>query len=117
MREMKCTDIPEHLSAVSTMLHRAGVQATINNSRIRVPGAWVTFDEIVPDTLDGDVTVTGIVYLVARDNGHVAAMTTLFSMLAIVLNEIPSVTECSADTVALPGTMEQLPCIKVEFDL
>lgn len=114
---MQATAIPAALAEVAAHLTAAGVPTAVDPTKVHAPGGWVSIRDATPELLCGDFTVTGELYLVAKDVGHPAALATLMDMLDTAARVIPSLATATPDAVALPGHPGPLPALVATFTL
>lgn len=110
---MRATEFPAALENLAARLTAAGVPAETDPTRLAVPGAWVTVDTLNAELLCGDFTMTAAVYLLAKDNGHDAAVATLATMLDTLTEVMPAMTTAVPDSVAIPGHSGPLPALRI----
>lgn len=109
---MRATEITSALETLAADLTAAEVPATTDPTKIEVPGAWVTVDTLTPELMCGEFTATTAIYLIARDNGHSAALADLAEMLDRIAAIVPSITAAQPDSVSLPGYSGPLPALR-----
>lgn len=114
---MYATDLPTVLADVAEALTAAGIPSSTDPTTVPVPGCWVTVDTMNADRLAGDWSVTGALYLFARDNGHNAAIAVLSAMIATVAEVFPSAATAVPDSLALPGHPGPLPAFRITIDI
>ena len=109
---MRDTELVPALDALAAELTAAGVEASTDPTKIPVPGAWVTVENLNPERLCGDFTVTAAIYLIARDTGHTPALADLTVMLDRTSEVLPALTTAQPDSVSLPGFTGPLPALR-----
>lgn len=95
----------------------AGLQAAQDPSDLNMPGAWVTVDQIVPNTLAPGWKLQCLVFVIVADQDHRRAMKRLeqaFNKLQTVLSPDGPV---RPQGVIMPGDPTPLPALRVPVDL
>lgn len=98
------------------LLEDAGLNATADARDLDLPGALVTPERVVADRLGDDYTITWHVYLLAADNGPVAALDDLGDMFDLAKDRL-GVGEAQPVTLTLPNlAADPLPALLLTFD-
>jgi hypothetical protein len=104
-----CEDLAARLTA-------AGVRATLDRSKLSVPGAWITPGTARTLTLSGAGRVRASVLLVVPATGDLASLTALAGLLDKALTVLTP--DEDVDTsVVLPHNNSALPAFRLAVDL
>lgn len=104
------------LQELADVLTAAGVPATLDRTRLPVPGAWVTPGTAKVRTLSGAGRVRASVLLVAPASGDLEALETLAGLLDLALTVVTP--DADVDTsVVLPHNNNALPAFRLAVDL
>ncbi|WP_368921122.1 hypothetical protein [Corynebacterium striatum] len=111
--------LADRLDGLAAELTAAGVPATTNPNRIKVPGAFVALDSIAASPLArGAVTGTAAVHLIARDAPHHRAVDALANLLDSTLNGVEdNPARIDLEALQLPTYEIPLPTMTLIFEL
>jgi len=99
------------------VLDAAGVKATLDRSRLPVPGAWVTPASAAQLTLGGGARLTVHVLLVAQDSGEGEALATLSGLLDLTLEAITPDGDVDTSVVLARPNLSPLPAFRVPVNI
>lgn len=107
----------EPVEELVTLIKGAGLEASQDPSKLNMPGAWVTVDQIVPSTLAGGWEIQAVVFLIVGDQDYKRAST----RLAEAFNKLHTVVTPDGPVrpqgVLMPGDPTPLPALRVPVSL
>lgn len=99
-------------------LANAGVPAAQDPSKLNMPGAWVTVDQIVPSVLAGGWEIQCLIFLIVPDQDYKRAsrrLASLFNLLAPA--GVQPDGPVRPQGVIMPGDPTPLPALRVPVNL
>lgn len=116
---MRATDIPTRLQALADSVTGAGISATLDAAKVRLPGAWISVDTITAPVMQrGEVLSTAVVHLIANDHGTTRALATLTDMLDTLLATTTAPSNIEITAITLPALGQSpLPALALTYQL
>lgn len=107
-----------NLDQLVAVLRGAGMSASVNPEDVNLPGAWVTVEGIRTLTVDHQLQLACVVYLVAADADYARA----YAQLAELYNQAIPAALTPDDVVVpqgvvLPGNSTPMPALRVPVNL
>lgn len=99
------------------LIQGTGLEAAQDPSKLNMPGAWVTVDQVVPSSLAGGWELQCLVFLIVADQDYKRAA----KRLAEAFNLLHQVAEPDGPVrpqgVIMPGDPTPLPALRVPINL
>lgn len=106
------------LQQLAQLLEDTGMSASTNPEDVNLPGAWVTVQSVRTLTVDHQLQLECVVYLIAADTDYARA----YTQLADLYNKVVPAVLVPDDAVTpqgvvMPGTPVPLPALRVPVNL